>query len=104
MKMMWTFLVIACMAIVGVLVYMVVDSAISLTYARAHSQRLSHNCEVLAELANEGLRGRSVDAVVKSVGRTVTIKPEGSELRLDDVVLHVENGRILGVDKPDTCR
>src|SRR4051794_33540282 len=104
MKMMWTFLGLAGIATVGVLVYMVVDSAISLTHARSYSLTLSRNCEVLAKLAEEGLRGRSVDLVIKSVGPTVVVKTEGSELRLNDVVLHVESGRIVGVDIPATCR
>lgn len=90
--------------VIGGLGYMVIDASISLTDARAQNAALSRKCDLLARLSNEGLRGRPVDGLVKPMGAGVIVKLEGSELRLDDVVLRVENGKVVKIDIDETCR
>jgi hypothetical protein len=65
---------------------------------------LSQKCELLARLADEGLRGRTAEAVMRTVDSKVLVKIEGGELSLDDVVLRVEGGKVTGVDVAETCR
>jgi hypothetical protein len=97
-------IVVTMAAVIGTLLYMVIDGAISLTYSHSHIKYLNRNCEVLAKLVEDGFRGRAVDSVVKGAGATSIAKFEGQELRLDNVVLRVENGKVTGVDIAQTCR
>lgn len=104
MKAIWTSVAAAGVVVIGLLVYMVIDAAISLDHSRSENQFLRRKCELLVKLADNGLRGHTSDAVIKGVGSNVIAKLEAPELRLDDVVLRVENGRITGVDVAETCR
>jgi len=97
-------LIFATLVAVGALIYMLIDAAISLDHSRSQNHMLSQKCELLARLADEGLRGRTREAVIKSVGSKVIAKVEGNELRLDSVVLRVEGGKVTGVDVAETCR
>jgi hypothetical protein len=97
-------LIVAAVIVVGALIYMLIDAAISLDHSRSQNQMLSQKCELLARLADEGLQGRTTEAVIKSVGSKVIAKVEGNELRLDSVVLRVEGGKVTGVDVAETCR
>lgn len=104
MKMIWTVVSIVGVVTVGILLYMVIDSAISLTYSRSHTEALTRKCELLAKLADEGLRGHSLEAVIRTAGPKVIAQVEGSALRLDGVVLRIKNEKIVGVDVAETCR
>jgi plasmid replication initiation protein len=73
-------------------------------YSRSQNRMLSQKCELLARLADEGLRGRTAEAVMRTVDSKVLVKIEGGELSLDDVVLRVEGGKVTGVDVAETCR
>jgi hypothetical protein len=97
-------LIAAAIIVVGALIYMLIDAAISLDHSRSQNQMLSQKCELLARLVDEGLQGRTTEAVIKSVGSKVIAKVEGNELRLDNVVLLVEGGKVAGVDVAETCR
>lgn len=97
-------LIVAVVAVVGGLIYMLIDGAISLDNSRMQNTRLRTKCELLARLADEGLRGRATDVVIKSAGANVITKIEGPELSLDDVILRVQNEKIAGVDMAETCR
>lgn len=104
MKVSHLLLIAASSSLLGALVYMVIDAAISLDHSRSQNQMLSQKCELLARLVDEGLQGRTTDAVIRSAGSKVVAEVEGNELRLDDVVLRVESGKITGVDVAETCR
>lgn len=97
-------LIAAAIIVVGALIYMLIDAAISLDHSRSQNQMLSQKCELLARLVDEGLQGRTTEAVIKSAGSKVIAKVEGNELRLDNVVLRVEGGKVTGVDVAETCR
>ena len=97
-------LIAAAIIVVGALIYMLIDAAISLDHSRSQNQMLSQKCELLARLVDEGLQGRTTEAVIKSAGSKVIAKIEGNELRLDNVVLRVEGGKVTGVDVAETCR
>lgn len=94
----------AAIIVVGALIYMLIDAAISLDHSRSQNQMLSQKCELLARLVDEGLQGRTTEAVIKSAGSKVIAKVEENELRLDNVVLRVEGGKVTGVDVAETCR
>lgn len=94
----------AAIIVVGALIYMFNDAAISLDHSRSQNQMLSQKCEQLARLVDEGLQGRTTEAVIKSAGSKVIAKVEGNELRLDNLVLRVEGGKVTGVDVAETCR
>ncbi|MFN9490647.1 MAG: hypothetical protein ACK59Y_12830 [Betaproteobacteria bacterium] len=97
-------LIAAAIIVVGALIYMLIDAAISLDHSRSQNRVLSQKCELLARLADEGLQGRTTEAVIRTVDSKVLVKLEGSELSLDDVVLRVEGGKVTGVDIAETCR
>lgn len=97
-------LIAAAIIVVGALIYMLIDAAISLDHSRSQNRVLSQKCELLARLADEGLQGRTTEAVIRTVDSKVLVKLEGSELSLDDVVLPVEGGKVTGVDIAETCR
>lgn len=97
-------LIAAAIVVVGALIYMLIDAAISLDHSRSQNQMLSQKCELLARLVDEGIQGRTTEAVIKSAGSKVIAKVEGNELRLDNVVLRVEGGKVTGVDVAETCR
>lgn len=97
-------LIAAAIVVVGALIYMLIDAAISLDHSRSQNQMLSQKCELLARLADVGLQGRTTGAVIRTVDSKVLVKLEGSELSLDDVVLRVEGGKVTGVDVAETCR
>lgn len=102
-KIAWS-LGVAGIVVLVILIYMVIDGSLSLTYSRSENKYLRSKCELLAKLADQGLRGHSLDAVIKSAGTGVIAKVEGSELRLDNVVLRIEGQKIVGVDVEETCR
>lgn len=97
-------LIAAAIVVVGALIYMLIDAAISLDHSRSQNQMLSQKCELLARLVDEGIQGRTTEAVIKSAGSKVIAKVEGNELRLDNVALRVEGGKVTGVDVAETCR
>ena len=104
MKTVLVLLIIVLVGITGVLLYMVVDCAISLDHSRVQNQALHRKCELLARLADDGLRGRPPSSVIRVAGSNVIAKIEGEELRLDDVVLHIADERIARLDMMETCR
>lgn len=95
---------VALIGVIGTLLYMVVDGAISLDYSRSQNLYLHRKCELLAKLVDEGLRGRSIDTAKRAVGSDVIAKVEGNELRLDNVVLQISDGKIARVEVAETCR
>lgn len=97
-------LIFATVIVVGAMIYMLIDAAISLDYSRSQNRMLSRKCELFARLADEGLRGKTTEAVIKSAGPKVVAKVEGNELRLDSVVFRLEGGKVTGVDIAETCR
>lgn len=103
MKTVSVVLVVALLAVVGGLVYMIVDGAISLDHSRAQNKRLREKCELLAKLTELGLRGRLAEETVRAMGPDVLIQREGSQLRVDGVVLSVEGGKITAVNVTETC-
>lgn len=68
LKIVWA-LVLAGIVVLAMLMHMVIGGAVSLTYSRAENKYLRSKCELLAKLAEEGLRGRSLDAVIKRAGQ-----------------------------------
>lgn len=96
--------IVAVSIVVGVLIYMLIDAAISLDHSRSQNQMLSQKCELLARPVDEGLQDRTTEAVIKSAGPKVIAKVEGNELRLDNVVLRVGGGKVTGVDVAESCR
>lgn len=96
--------IVAVSIVIGVLIYMLIDAAISLDHSRSQNQMLSQKCELLARLVDEGLQDRTTEAVIKNAGPKVIAKVEGNELRLDNVVLRVEGGKVTGVDVAESCR
>ncbi|RYH61657.1 MAG: hypothetical protein EON54_09920 [Alcaligenaceae bacterium] len=97
-------LVAAVISIVGALIYMLIDASISLNHSRSQNQMLGQKCELLARLVDNGLRGRTTEAVIESAGPKVLAKVEGNELHLDNLVLRVEDSKVTGVDTAETCR
>lgn len=91
------------MGLIGVLLYMVMDSAISLDHSRSQNQYLRHKCELLAKLASDGLRGRSIDSVKHAGGTDVIAKAEGNELWLDDIAIKIVGGKVADIDVAETC-
>lgn len=97
-------LLLAAVIVIGGLIYMLVDCAISLDNSRSQNQTLARKCAHLARLADDGLRGRSINSVIKSAGVNIVAAVEGGELRLDDVVLRVEGGIVTGINLDETCQ
>jgi hypothetical protein len=56
MKAIWTSVAAAGVVVIGLLVYMVIDAAISLDHSRSENQFLRCKCELLVKLADNGLR------------------------------------------------
>jgi hypothetical protein len=104
MKLMKLTLALSLIGAFGMLLYMMIDGAFSLSDSRSQNDVLQAKCVLLARLADDGLRGRAVDTVIGSAGADVTAKTEGAELRLDDVVLRIDGGRVTGIDVAETCQ
>lgn len=96
-------LVLSLIAVIGTLIYMLIDGAVSLDHSRSQNEMLRAKCELLAKLTDDGLRGRTVDRVIKLAGAGVIAKIEGLDLWLDNVVLHVQDGKVTSVDVAETC-
>lgn len=95
---------VGAVIVIAALIYMLIDGAISLDHSRSQNQVLQAKCELLARLADDGLRGRTTDEMGKIAGVKVIAKIEGAELRLDNVVLRIRNGKVVGIDEEETCR
>lgn len=95
--------IVSGVIVIGALIYMLINGAISLDHSRSQNKYLQAKCELLVKLADDGLRGRTADGVIKVAGPTVIAKIEGAELRLDTVVLRLQNGKVAGVDLTETC-
>lgn len=88
----------------GTLLYMLTDSAISLDHSRSQNEFLRQKCVLLAELADDGVRGKSVAAVKSMAGANVITKREDGTLWLDNVALRVDHDQVTGVDVTESCR
>lgn len=96
--------ILAVTGIVGALLYMLIDSAISLDHSRSQNDLLRQKCELFARLADDGLRGQSIDSVKSLAGATVIAKLEDEKLWLDNIALQVKHSRVVRVDVAESCR
>ncbi len=94
---------VSAVALIGVLLFQVVDSAISLAYCRQQNLNNRERCRLLARLAEVGLKGVKVEAIVETVGAGAVIELDEDILGIDDVTFRIKDGMILSVDLDHTC-
>ena len=82
---------------------MLIDAAISLDHSRSQNQSLQKKCQQLSVLADEGLRGRNVKELVASNESSAIVKRVETQLRINGVVLRIENEKVAGVVISETC-
>ncbi|MER0203896.1 MAG: hypothetical protein DU480_08590 [Nitrosomonas sp.] len=104
MNIVHSILVVGVVIVIGALIYILIECMVSLDHSRSQNEVLQAKCELLARLADDGLRDHFTDSVIKLAGVNVIVKIEGPEFRLNDVILHAQSGKITGVDIAETCR
>ena len=85
------------------LTYMLIDAAISLDHSRSQNQSLQKICQQLSKIANESLRGKSVSELVGKNASTSIVKHDGTQLRINSVVLKIANEKVVEVNIAETC-
>lgn len=85
------------------LVYLLFNAAVSLDHSRSQNQSLKKKCRQLSAMASEGLRGKNVKDILSKTDASAIVKQNGAQLWIDDVVLSIENGKVIGVSISETC-
>lgn len=85
------------------LVYMLFNAAVSLDHSRSQNESLKKKCRQLSVLASEGLHGKSVKDVLAKAGAAAIVKQDGDQLWIDDVVLRIEDNKVVEVVISETC-
>ena len=86
-----------------VLLFMLFDGAVSLDHSRSQNQFLQRKCKQLSLLASEGIRGKNIQDLVAKNSASMIVKVEGSQLRLNDIVLQTAEGTVKEVLIAETC-